>query len=303
MNKPLPLSRLLTFLGLAILSGAAASAPAPPCAVVSTDTVATTFGDPKVRLDMADPLGLCMFALSNGASLSVSAHKRPTVAEAGQLYDHFLATGKPQLQRAVAHPAIGQRAFVGISAAGAEEEKAELLSLQGDTLLVLDYYIGSSDAIESGVTAQLETLARAASTGRAVQSFDKCEWIAQEHARALLGSGDITIQRLGPRHCTAALANGAAIAVETLEANVGALASMRSSRDSGCKVVALPEFGAQGHASYACREPGSTAMTIQLSKKGTYAAVIFSPQGRAATVDDLAALKKVARHAYDRLAR
>lgn len=299
MNPPFRLFQCATLLLLSLHASAAEQ-----CPMVSRADVAATFNDPDVRLDVADPGGMCHWSLSNGAGLSISTQKRPSVAEAAQLYDHFKSTGMQKLVRRVKTLPLGQRAYVGMTRADDPDGAAELVALKADTLLVINYSLGASDTIDDTVSTQLQSLAALALPGKAVQSFDKCEWIAEKDAQALLGPGQLSIHRYGPKHCLVSiLKTGAAVTERTDQASVEPGVRLRAYEGEQCTVIPLPEFGKDAHASFACPAPGDRAMEIQFIKKGTLGVIDFSPAGRLATKADLKAMKVIGQYVFDRLSR
>lgn len=272
------------------------------CPMLPLAEVAKAFNDPEARLDHADPAGFCHWLVGNGL-LSASVHRRPSALEATQFFLSYKTTSFAALTRNPSNPKIGQLAYFGMSKADDEVPEAGFMSLNGDTLLVLNYRPDAG--LDSGIAKPMIALG-AIATGQAAnaaQSHGACEWLTKEDARAMLGPGELVIDRLGERHCVASYpADGASLSVMTTEdVDERGFAGLMAQEAARCKTVPLPQFGAHAIAIYACPAPGNTAMTIHLHRKATTAMLVFSPSKRAAKAGDLKTLLPIAERAYRRL--
>ncbi|CUI04629.1 hypothetical protein BN2497_4035 [Janthinobacterium sp. CG23_2] len=78
------------------------------------------------------------------------------------------------------------------------------------------------------------------------------------------------------------------------------LGNIMASSTKICTVVQLPQLGANAHASFACKAPANTAMSINFVKNGTQVMMIYTPPNRAAVESDIKALEVVTMRAFDR---
>lgn len=276
---------------------------AAECPMLSQADVIKAFDDPDIRLNNADASGMCNWSLSNSDLLLASVMKRPNAVEAKAIYDSYLATSFAQLKTNSSTPAVGQRAYYGTTAKGAERGQAGFISLQGDTLFVLQYM--SSDKLDEDVSAPMLALGRIGSAKKdnAAQSFGKCEWFTPDELAKLLGKGKLTVQRMAENHCIASvIPSGAALTAATSNyGNENALGNMKKFAEKSCTVVALPNLGNNAHAQFACGAPGNTAMAINFVKSGKHIMLTYTPPGRAANKDDINALEGILQRAYERL--
>lgn len=273
------------------------------CPTLPQAAVIKAFNDPDARLNHADPAGSCNWSLSNGGTLIATVQKRPKAAEAKIIYDSYRTTLFADLTRGARSPKVGQQAYFGMSAAGAERGAAGFIALQGDTMFVLNYL--SDRKIDESIAAPMLELGRLGTErrGNAAQSFGDCEWFTKEEITKILGKGKQTIQRLGVNHCIASvLPDGAALAgMTSKDIPEDVLENMRASSAKSCTVLPLPQFGRNAHATFACGAPGNMAMSVEFLKNGTLIKIIYSPVARPAAAGDAKALNSIIQRAYDRL--
>lgn len=275
---------------------------AAECPMIPQADVIKAFNDPKARMDFADPSGMCSFSLSNGGSMTATVQKRPKASEAKAIYDSYKATTFAALKRNASTPAVGQEAYFGMSAKDANPGEAGFISLQGDSLFVISYR--ANGKIDDSVAESVLTLGRIGSGKKdnAAQSYGECEWFTAAEVTTLLGKGKPTVQRLAANHCIASANPGgsALVGMTSKHGTKESLGNIMASSTKICTVVPLPQLGANAHASFACKAPANTAMSINFVKNGTHVMMIYTPPNRAAVESDIKALEVVTKRAFDR---
>lgn len=309
-----PITRRLARVAVAVaVAGSALLAFAPAqaatdCPMLPLTEVAKAFNDPEARLDHADPAGFCHWLVHDGI-LSASVHRRPAEMEATLFFLSFKTNSFAALTRNAANPKIGQLAYFGMSANGKEgnqddEREAGFMSLNGNTLFVLTY--SPRDIPDAEVAAPMIALGAIGirHAASASQTYGECEWFSKDDIKAMLGAGEVTVHRMGDRHCTASLPNGSTLAMMSNEDPGDAeFADLMAQEKAHCKVVPLPQLGLHAMAQSACAAPGNTAMTIHLRRNGAMGMLVFSPSTRAAKDGDLKKLLPIAERAWQRLGK
>lgn len=286
-----------------VLASAGANA-ADSCAFLPDTAVATAFADPAARLASADPAGVCAWTLSNGANLIANVYRRKSAAEARQTFDGFKDATAPTATRGAQTPAIGQKAFFGMTPAGTPMGSATLITLQDANVLMLTYMpaFAQGKDVEDTVAGPMLALGRQANgnSAKADQSFGKCRWFTDVEARKLLGKGALTIQRNGENSCVASIAGTRYfLSFDATPRERDPKQGYLKPGEGLCPAVLLPQFGEEGAAEYKCPAPINGNMTIKFRKKGIDAEFHYAPPGRDPGDADVQALLPIVTRAYN----
>jgi hypothetical protein len=286
----------------ALLSCPQAQAAAD-CPLLSTADVVAAFADPGARAELGDASGTCVWKLSDNATLSTSFYKHTSPAETKDTYAAWKAAYKADYTRAASTPPIGTGAYFGIRPASGHRSEAALVTTRDTGILVLSYMQDNEETVPDKLAIPMLALGKQAieRSGKAEQSFGKCEWFSEAEARGFLGKGPLKIHRSGPNWCSASVEGSrASLVVQVSDQVIDEKLGRNAPGSDMCKVILMPQFGTEGVAEYACVKPMHQVMNIEFNKNGKQVVVSVIPLGRDAVEADLKPLTAIAQRAYER---
>lgn len=286
------------------LSSVAAFAADKTCPLFSQQELAKAIGSDTLKLAQAHAAGTCTWFVDETNTLTVHTIKRPNTKEAAELFDGYVTQAFAGYTEGVSHPKVGDKAFVGASGPSAPMKGAGMMILKADTVMSVTYYINDGsdpkswlEGIKNVGSLSLSNIAKAD------QAFGSCRWTPPAEIEKLLGKKGVTIHRLGDDQCIVYVqpSDGVITTMGDMDTDEQTLGYTLESVKERCKTQMLPYLGAGAHAYYDCEAPANPVMAVEMVGNGRHMSVVYQPNKRAATPQDLEAMKPLLQHIYKSL--
>jgi hypothetical protein len=274
------------------------------CPLVASKELSSAFASSEIKLIQAHASGTCMWFVTSADTLMVNTMKRPNVKEAVTIYENYEKTTFAHLTRYVAHPKIGDKAFIGASAKGAPQTSISMLILKGDTVFTLTYNAEPSTDLKTIVAAMTRIGTIVTNNSKlADQSFGKCAWAPTAEVEKLLGNKGVTIHKLGDDQCIIYMQPGDGVITIMGDRSVDATAFSYLARANkeNCKTQSLSYLNKNAYSYYDCKEPGNYTMNVEMLQNNRHMTVYYKPNNRRASVKDLEAMKPLLQHIHKSL--
>jgi hypothetical protein len=286
---------------LALLAGPVAAA-GQDCPFVSVKQLAGALpGKSWMLLSNQDGRG-CIFTDESGDTLMLSVFRNPSAGRAKELYESFRKTLGERMPISPVS-GIGDEAQAGATGvpAKAGRPEAAVLSLSGDSIVSISFYLSSPPA-DAALIKPLGELARRAigNAGRPSESFGRCEWLDLADADGFLDRNTLTVQRTGAKSCMIYDGSSNTLMVALTEMTSDTVMNMKA-RESGCQHVPLPELGREAFGEHSCKSGSMNAVSIHVWKNGRDAWIVFAPAKAHPESGSVSRLKAVAARVYGKM--